>query len=252
MRCDDDQLIESLIKAQLTKPRAINGADAEAQSTQQKLDKTVVTVSRSYGALGHDVAQLLADALDLRCCDCSILQEVAERANVDESLVKVLDEHVSVINSHYSDQDAHWWKRLIDRYSFTHEDYQEYLAKTILSISLHGGVIIGRGANFILGEERAFRVRLVGSLEKCAKRVAERDHLSLEQAIEKIQEFDYERIEYIRKLYDADINDPLAYDLIINTDRFDSIQVTELILEAMKKAGYTLPGNAFDALHAIA
>ncbi len=252
MRCDEDQLIESLIKAELTKPRTISDADAEAGSPQQTPDKTVVTISRTYGALGHDIAQLLADALDLRCCDCSILQEVAERANVDESLVKVLDEHVSVINSHYSDQDAHWWKRLINRYSFTHEDYQEYLAKTILSISLHGGVIIGRGANFILGQERAFRVRLVGSLEKCAKRVAERDHLSLEQAMEKIQDFDYERIEYIRKLYDADINDPLAYDLIINTDRFDSVQVTELILEAMKKAGYTLPGNAFDALRAIA
>lgn len=252
MRCDEDQLIESLIKAQLTKPRAINGADAEAQATQQKLDKTVVTISRSYGASGHEIAQLLAEALDLRCCDCSILQEVAERANVDESLVKVLDEHVSIINSHYSDQDAHWWKRLINRYRFTHEEYQEYLAKTILSISLHGGVIIGRGANFILGEDRAFRVRLVGSLEKCAKRVAERDHLSIEQATEKVQEIEYERVEYIRKLYDADINDPLSYDLIINTDRFDPKAATELILEAMKKAGYSIPGNAFDALRAIA
>lgn len=252
MRCDEDQLIESLIKAQLNKPRALNGVDAAAQSRQQKLDTTVVTISRSYGALGHDIAHLLADALDIRCCDCAILQEVAKRANVDESLVKVLDEHVSIISSRYSDQDDHWWKRLINRYSFTHEDYQDYLAKTILSISLHGGVIIGRGANFILGEERAFRVRLVGSLEKCAERVAERDHLSTEQAVEKVQEIDYERIEYIRKLYDADIDDPLSYDLIINTDRFDRIQVAALILEAMKKAGYTLPTDAFESISATA
>jgi cytidylate kinase len=233
MRCNADRLIESLAKA-------------------QPPEKTVVTISRSYGAMGHEVAQLLADALELRCCDCDILQEVARRANVDESLVKVLDEHVSIINSHYGNQDSHWWERLINRYSFTHLDYQEHLAKTILSISLHGGVIIGRGANFILGPERAFRVRLIGGVERCAKRVADREHISIEQAIEKVQDIDYERAEYIRKLYDADINDPLWYDLIVNTDRFDDTQTAELILEAMKKAGYTLPSDAFDTLSATA
>jgi len=252
MRCNADRMIECLIKAQLTELHAIDKAKSEAQAPAQKSDTIVVTISRSYGAMGHDIAHLLADALELRCCDCFILQEVARRANVDESLVKVLDEHVSVINSHYDDQDDHWWKRLIHRYSFTHEDYQEYLAKTILSISLHGGVIIGRGANFILGPERAFRVRLIGSLKKCAKRVAEHDHLSIEQAIERVQEIDYERVEYIHKLYDANINDPYWYDLVINTDRFDRNQTAELILEAMQKAGYKLPRGAFDSTSATA
>ncbi len=233
MRCNAERLIESL-------------------ATGQAPETTVVTISRSYGAMGHDIAQILADALELRCCDCDILQEVARRANVDESLVKVLDEHVSVINSHYGEQDGHWWERLINRYSFTHLDYQEHLAKTILSISLHGGVIIGRGANFILGPERAFRVRLFGSLEKCAQRVADRDHISFEKAREKVQDINYERTEYIRKLYDADINDPFWYDLVINTDRFDSVQTAELILEALKKAGYTLPDDAFDSLSVTA
>ncbi|MGB5276838.1 MAG: cytidylate kinase-like family protein [Gammaproteobacteria bacterium] len=252
MRCNADRMVESLINAPLTELRAINDAKADEPKTQETSNTIVVTISRSCGAMANEIAHLLAEALELRCCDCLILQEVARRANVDEALVRVLDEHVSIINSHYSDQEDHWWKRLINRYSFTHEDYQEYLAKTILSISLHGGVIIGRGANYILGPQRAFRVRLIGSLDKCAKRVAERDSLSLEQATEKVQEIDYERAEYIHKLYDADINDPASYDLIINTDRFGSAQAVELILEAMKKAGYRLPTDAFESIAALA
>jgi len=241
-------MIECLIKAQLTELRAIKKVRAGAKPKRQKSDPIVVTISRGYGAMGNEISHLLADALELRCCDCFILQEVARRANVDQALVKVLDEHVSVINSHYSDHDDHWWNRLINRYSFTHEDYQEYLAKTILSISLHGGVIIGRGANFILGPERAFRVRVIGSLDKCSNRVADRENISIEQATEKVHDIDYERAEYIRKLYDADINDPSYFDLVINTDRFNRIQIVELILEAMQRAGYKLPVDAFDSI----
>ena len=243
MRCNADRLIEALVTAQLQEEHAI--AAIKARRTWDKSKTHVVTVSRNYGALGKEVAQLLADTLEVRCCDRYILQEVARRADIDEELVRVLDEHISHI-------DKHWWEALIHKDTFNYEDYYKYLVKTVFSISLRGGVIIGRGANLILGPDRAFRVRIVGSPVKCAERVAEEENISFEEAKQKAHDVDQERAEYIKKLYDTDIDDPLSYDLVLNSDRYDRVQLVELILEAMQKSGYELQTDIFDSLRKLA
>ena len=243
MRCNADRLIEALVGAQIQEQHAI--ADAKARKVWEKASTPVVTISRNYGALGRETAQLLADTLEVRCCDRLILQEVARRAEVDEGLVRVLDEHVSHVNNH-------WWERLLVRQRLTYDTYYKHLVKTVLSISLRGGVIIGRGANLILGPERAFRVRIVGSPEKCAARVAEKKQISIEAARQKALQVDQERAEYIRKLYDTDIDDPLSYDLVLNSDRYDRVQLVELILEAMRRSGYALQHDVFDSLRKLA
>ena len=244
MRCNADRLVEALVGAQLQEQQAFENIKA-----RQSWDKTkthVVTISRNFGSLGKKVGQLLADVLGVRCCDRYILQEVARRADIDEGLVKILDEHMSHI-------DEHWWQSLLNRNGFNYEDYYKYLVKTVLSIPLKGGgVIIGRGANIILGPERAFRVRIVGTQTKCAERVAERENISLEEAMQKVRTVDQERADYIHKLYNTDIDDPLSYDLVLNSDRYNREQLVELIIEAMLNAGYPLKHNVLDSLRKLA
>ena len=243
MRCNADRLIEALVGAQIQENKII--ADIKSKQAWEKSSTYVVTISRNFGSLGKKVGKLLADTLEVRCCDRFILQEVARRAEIDEQLVRVLDEHVSQINNH-------WWEGLLQKETFTYEDYYKHLVKTVLSISLRGGVIIGRGANLILGHERAFRVRIVASPIKCASRVAERENISFEQAMQKVQDVDRERAEYISKLYNTDIDDPLSYDLVLNSDRFDRVQMVEIILDAMKLSGYQLRSDVFDSLKKLA
>jgi cytidylate kinase len=243
MRCNADRLIEALVTAQIREQHAIHTIKAKQQWEKSKTH--VVTVSRNFGALGKEVAQLLADCLEVRCCDRYILEEVARRANVDKALVKALDEHISHI-------DQHWWQGLLNKNSFSYDEYYKYLVKTVFSISLRGGVIIGRGANLILGPKRAFRVRIVGSPAKCAERVAARENISVEEASQKVMEVDRERAEYIRKLYDTDIDDPLSYDLVLNSDRLGRVELVDLILQAMQKSGYQLQEDIYDSLHKLA
>lgn len=242
MKCNAERLIQALVTAQLKEQHAID------KKSQQKWDKEnthVVTISRNFGSLGKKAGKLLADSLGVRCCDRFILQEVARRADIDQELVRVLDEHVGRI-------DKHWWETLIQKNGFGYEDYYKHLVKTIFSISLRGGVIIGRGANLILGAERAFRVRIVGSPLKCAERVAEREKIDMEAAMQKVRDVDQERAEYVRKLYDADIDDPLAYDLVINSDRYNHAQLVELVLVAMQEAGYKLKHDVLDSISKLA
>lgn len=234
MKCSAERFIEALIAVEMME---MQHQQAEIKAKQQQSEAIVVTVSRDFGSLGKKVGQRLADSLKMRCCDRYILQEVARRANVDEALVKALDEHVSQINNH-------WWQTLTQKETFSYEDYYENLVKTVLSVIRIGGVIIGRGANLILGDKRAFRVRIVGSVEKCAERVASREQIDMQAAVKLVHEVNDERAEYIRKLYDAEIDDPSSYDITLNSDRFSEQQMVELILDAMAKAGYKLPDDA--------
>ena len=243
MKCNADRFIEALIAIEMMEMQRQEAEKKE--KLRQKAKVHVVTVSRDFGSLGKIVAQLLADTLELRCCDRSILQQVAQRAHVDEKLVKALDEHVSKIS-------GHWWQHLLQKDAFSYEDYYHYLVKTVLSISSSGGVLIGRGANLILSENKAFRVRITGSVEQCAKRVASREQIATEESIKLVRKVNNERAEYIRMLYDTDINAPSAYDLVLNSDRYDREQMVDLILDAMEKAGYKLPDDARKSLNLLA
>lgn len=243
MRCNAERLIEALIATEVMQMQRQEAEKKE--KLRQKAEVYVVTVSRDFGSMGKLVAQLLADTLEVRCCDRFILQEVARRAHVDEELVKALDEHVSRLNDH-------WWQQLLHKDVFSYEDYYHYLVKTVLAISRTGGVIIGRGANHILGAKKAFRVRITGSVEQCANRVASREKISTQESTKLVREVNSERAEYINMLYDTDINNSAKYDLILNSDRYDRVQMVELILDAMEKAGYKLPDDARKSLSILA
>ena len=229
MKCSVERLIEALIATEMARERKAmeERAAAELRSTY------VVTVSRGYGALGKETAQRLADTLGVRCCDRYILQEVAKRANVDVELVRRLDDRVNRIN-------GNWWESLFKGRPYPKERYLQHLVKVVLNISTKGGVIVGRGAHLILGPERCFRVRIIGSLEKCAERISVREAIGIDAAQQRVQEVDRDRARYLNDLYGVHAGDSSNFDLVLNTDRFTVKETTALILDAMHKAGYQL------------
>ena len=237
MKCSVERLIEGLIGVELAQERKA----AEEKAAQARKASYVVTVSRGYGSLGKHIAQALADRLGVRCCDRSILEGVAARADVDIELVKKLDEnleHVSISP----------WKAFFKGKSFPKERYLHHLVRVVLNIAEKGGVIVGRGAHLILGPRRAFRVRIIGTLEVCAQRVAEREQLDIEAARERVETVNRQRAEYLQQLYGEGINDCNDYDLVINTDRFGVEQVVELVLHGMQQAGYEIPEELTQAV----
>jgi cytidylate kinase len=108
-------------------------------------------------------------------------------------------------------------------------------AKTILHLAALGNVIvIGRGANIITAKlDYAFHVRLVGSLEKRIEHVRQHKGLALDAAAKYVHDQDLARKRYVRKYYSKDIDDPLLYDLVINTDELSYEEAARLIAEAV-------------------
>jgi hypothetical protein len=193
-----------------------------------------VTLSRDFACGGEDLARRLADSLQVQCYDREILEAVVQAAHADRYVMERLDERTS---SPVED----WVYSLVSGQPAVREDYVGYLVKVVRSIAAHGGVIVGRGAHLVLARADAFRVRVTGSLDVCARRHAEQGGLSLEQARKEVAAVNQQRAKFVKVNFQGEINDLSAYDLCLNTDRLPVPQAVELILTAMRLAGYPVP-----------
>jgi len=57
-----------------------------------------------------------------------------------------------------------------------------------------------------------------------------REEIDTDEARRRIRESDAQRVAYVRKLFHAELNDPLHYDLVINTDHLDCAGLPDLVL----------------------
>lgn len=112
--------------------------------------------------------------------------------------------------------------------------FVQQTTRTILRLAGLGRVIlVGRGAEVVTRRlPYVFHVRLVASLEKRIQHVAHYYNLSEADAAKKVKEDDQARRRYLRRYFDSDIDDPLLYDLVINTGRLGFVRAAELVANA--------------------
>jgi len=113
-------------------------------------------------------------------------------------------------------------------------------ADTILRLAELGNVVlIGRGANIITRKlDYAFHVRLVGSLERRIRYVQGYLDLSPQAAAHHVREEDLGRKRYVKKYYGKDIDDPLLYHLVVNTDLVPYVEAGRIIAQAVSAHPY--------------
>jgi len=193
--------------------------------------KPLVTVSRDYGAMGDEVAERLAERLGVECYNRQILDMIADKAKVNAELMAELDEKVSGM------RDA-WLYALISGQGAFPANYMRHLTNVVLGLMRSGGVVVGRGAHVILSGKGALRTRVAGSVEVCARRVAEREGIDLDSARAKVEEIQHERSAFVWKAYKSRLNDATAFDLTLCSDRFDGPDaIVEVILKTMSVTG---------------
>lgn len=198
--------------------------------------RLAVTISRQTGSGAWRVAQCLAALLDRCVPDPELKWTVFDRELVE----KVLADH------HLPRKLAEFMPE--DRVSMLEDMMTELLGlhppswtlfhatvETILKLAELGHVIlIGRGANVVTARlPHVFHVRLVGSLERRVERVMADRGLDRKQALEFIEKEDRGRARYLREHFKAEIDDPLLYDLVLNTDRITCELAAELIAQAL-------------------
>ncbi len=212
------------------------------------LQRRAVTISRQSGAGGHAVAEKLAQYLQENAPNGWCPWTIFDRNLVE----KVLEDH-------------HLPKRLArfmpeDRISEMADTMDELFglhppswtlvrntADTILHLAELGNVIlIGRGANVITSRlNYVFHVRLVGSFEGRAAYIQQLEGLSPKQAREFVRREDRGRRRYLKKYFGRDIDDPLLYHVVINTDQVPDWEAALIIGQAVVRKEFSpahMPG----------
>jgi cytidylate kinase len=95
-------------------------------------------------------------------------------------------------------------------------------------------VIRWRGSQFILKDyPRAFHLLMVAPLELRMKRIM--DNLKIDEGTAKkeIEQFDNSRREFTRRYFHAELEDPVYYDLIINTEHLSFENAATIVMGAL-------------------
>ena len=172
----------------------------------------VITVSREPGSGGKLIAKGIADALGLDLFHQEVIHEMAQSAHVESRLLETLDEKgLSFLED--------WITSLVKERHLWPDEYAQHLMKVIVAIGKHGqAVLVGRGANFVLPPDKTFRLRVVAPLDFRVANVARDFGVVTKEAKRRVIRTESDRKAFIRKYFNADITDPLNYDLVLNTE----------------------------------
>ncbi len=213
--------------------------DVQLQTERERQEQVApvrykfLTVTRDGGSLADEIVRGLAGRLGWHVFDKEIVNHIAEHSHVRENLVRQLDERSQGLI-----QDAILRMLRMPEYpSFGAEEYHAALLNTLAYIATQGNaILVGRGANFALrAEKEGLNVRLTGSLDVRAMRIAEKMKLTPEQALDRTRADDEERRKFIHQYFKQDMDDVKYYDLIFNTDRLSVKEVVSCIMAVLRR-----------------
>ncbi len=200
--------------------------------------RCAVTISRQTGSGAHIVAEKLAallqehtpkDACPWTVFDRNLVEKVLQEHDLPERVARFMPEdRISSISDTMEELfNLHPPSWLLVR----------KVSETVLHLVELGNVIvIGRGATAITAKlDHVFHVRIIGSLEKRVQHVQELNHISKEAALRIVRREDRGRVRYVKRYFKSDLEDPLLYHLVINTDLVSYSEAARLIAEGVLK-----------------
>jgi cytidylate kinase len=176
---------------------------------------SIVAISQTLGSLGDEIGRALARALSYEFADREIILNAAEQ----------FGEGVAALEQLTEGKPSLW-----ERFTETKRRYLAYVEAVIWELAARDNVVlVGRGATFVVRSLRhAVRVRVTAPEPLRARRLENEQGLTPD-AIDLVRQSDHERASRIRFLYRAAWDDPMHYDVVLNTERLDVEACVELV-----------------------
>jgi hypothetical protein len=187
-----------------------------------------ISISKQLGAEAVEVAESLHGRLGWQVFDKEIIESIARETHTRERVLSRMDERAV----HRFDD---WLEQLLVPDQPPQMTYLQQMARVIWALAKQGRVILlGRGANWFLDNRYGLRVRAIAPLDVRVRKVAEREKISPKDAGRKVRAADASRAAFIRQVYHRDIDDPLGYDLVVNTETLGAEAAADAVLAALK------------------
>ncbi|MDX1389856.1 MAG: cytidylate kinase-like family protein [Acidobacteriota bacterium] len=229
----DSPHIERIIERQMKlwevgRRLADEGGDAARAALAHLQEGPWVSVSRQLGSGGTDFARRLADRLGWQTFDHEILKMIAEATASREQVLRGLDEHS--------------WNRFQDYLtsmvvgSPTRSGFIVELIRVVWGLARKGNaVLLGRGANWFLDPCYGLRIRVVAPVESREALLVRERGVSEVEARVLVARNDVDQAAFIRETFARDIDDPLGYDLVLNTGGLDLEVAVDIASAALSR-----------------
>jgi cytidylate kinase len=208
-------------------------AQAAVPEKDRQARPLTITISREAGAGGKTIAELTARRLTT--VENSLT--ASPWAVFDANLAKrVLEDHQLPANlERFVAEDARLpVEAIVEEVLGLHPSawtLVQHTTHTILRLAALGHtILVGRGANVITARlPHVFHVRLVAPLATRIHQIAEYYHLGEAEAAKVVRELDQARRRYLRRYFNAEVDDPTLYDVTLNTGRLGFARAAEVI-----------------------
>ena len=205
---------------------------------------TIVTIRGQFGSGAPEVGRQVAGKLRADYVDREIIAEVAARLHRQEREViakemphsGLLGRIAGALEHNYAFGDGiagaylPMWRIPLDD-----ARYLKALESVVRELAQSPSIVIrGRGSQFILKNyPGAFHVLLVAPIEVRAKRVMQDLKLDREAARLEMERFDKSLREFTKRYFKAELEDPVYYDLVINTGGLSFQAAASIVVDAL-------------------
>ncbi len=188
----------------------------------------IITIGREFGSGGRELARLIAQRLNFAYYDREIISEIAKRTSLSEQYVQNVAEHKPVIPFPIHTGRTFW--AVIPDYGQNVQKEQHDIIRELAGKS--DCVIVGRGADYILRDEKPFRIFVYSDDESKLKRCREKNtedyaqggELSDKELTKRIEQINRARAEYYEFYTGQKWGSKSNYDLCVNTSRFSDFE----------------------------
>lgn len=202
------------------------------------MDHYVITIARGFGSGGRTIAAMLADRLGIHSYENRILAYASQISGISSSIFEEADERRSPQG--FLDRLHNMQKRMTlvpELHRFTSDDHLYDIESDVIRrlAAEESCIIVGKCADHVLREHpRTLTVYIDAPREFCRGRIMQRMLVDADKADELIESTDQYRGDYYRyytggKRWD----DPMNYDLTLNSGRLGLEGCVEIIRDAL-------------------
>jgi cytidylate kinase len=212
--------------------------------------KRIICVSHLTGAEGEAVARGVAERLAFRYLDEEIIETAAEWVDLDPSVVGEVERRKSLMTritdsmrgqSLPTRPDASAQSRsgiAAVRVMPADEDLRMLITDAIREAAQEGDIVIAsHAASMVLADRKdALRVLVTASQKTRVGRIVGARNLDARQAEKVLADEDAARADYLKRFHGIELELPIHYDLVVNTDDLPPELGADLIKLAAKFA----------------
>ncbi|KAA3610041.1 MAG: cytidylate kinase-like family protein [Calditrichaeota bacterium] len=186
-----------------------------------------ITISREVGSRSGELIERISARLKWKIYGKEIVDYISKNSKIRKNIVELFDEKTR------NEMDT-LLATLMDGRTMSNEMYLNHLAKTLVTLGKHSNaIIIGRGANFILSDNMAFKIRIVEDLKDRLRNLSHQEPKPLSE--KELKKEEAKRSSFIQRYFSEKIDNPANYDLVINLSKMDMATAEEIVICALQR-----------------